>query len=80
MIDDEPISINTMMADMTQAVVDLETYCAEKDYSFPDVLRSILEQAWAASVDGLVRTRPGSWEASHIRALAEAATWEDEFV
>jgi hypothetical protein len=45
--------------------------------SFPDGLREALEEVAArrGGVEELVRTRPGCWEADHIRALAALADW-----
>lgn len=61
-----------------EALAQLELECAVTGGSFPDDLREVLE-ALARRLGGseaLVETRPGSWEADHIRALAAGVDWE----
>jgi hypothetical protein len=61
-----------------EALAQLELDCAAYGGSFPDDLRSVLEEL-AKRLGGseeLVDTRPGCWEAVHIRALAALADYE----
>lgn len=61
-----------------EALAELELDCAFTGGSFPDDLREVLE-ALARRLGGseaLVETRPGCWEADHIRALTAGVDWE----
>lgn len=62
---------------LTTALRRAETRCHRDGYSFPDMLREALEAVAVGlgGTDELVRTRPGSWEAGHLRDLAMAADW-----
>lgn len=58
-----------------EALAQLELDCAAYAGSFPDDLRAVIEDL-ARRVGGsweLIETRPGSWEATHIQALAAGA-------
>jgi hypothetical protein len=60
---------------LTAALVAAEAACEANAWSFPDLLRECLEGVALelGGVEALVRTRPGSWEADHLRALAAMA-------
>lgn len=61
-----------------EALAELELDVAAYGGSFPDELRGVLEDL-ALSLGGsaeLVESRPGCWEANHIRALAAGADYE----
>jgi hypothetical protein len=60
------------------ALAQLELDCAVYGGSFPDDLRAVLEELARrlGGSEALVETRPGSWEAHHIRALAAGADYD----
>lgn len=61
-----------------EALAQLELDCAAYRSSFPDDLRAVLEELARrlGGTEALVGTRPGSWEADHIRALAAGADYD----
>jgi hypothetical protein len=61
------------------ALDDLERLARQLDGSFPDDLRGVLEviARRRGGVEGLVATRPGCWEADHLRHLAGLASHDD---
>jgi hypothetical protein len=61
-----------------EALAELELDSAAYGGSFPDDLRSVLEELARrlGGTEALVETRPGCWEADHIRALAALADYD----
>jgi hypothetical protein len=69
---------------LTAVITGAERHCHTHGLSFPDMLRDALTDAarHLGGTEQLVRTRPGSWEADHIRALtgfADVAPEPDGF-
>jgi hypothetical protein len=76
--DDEPLELEAgrpPIEGLAAVLGAAEQWCQENGASFPDLLREVLEVMAAdlGGTEGLVRTRPGSWEAQHLRALAAGA-------
>ena len=67
------LTINPLAAHVGHA----ELVCRHNGWSFPDLLRQTLEEVerQVRADGGICRTRPGSWEADHLRALVAGAEW-----
>lgn len=79
----EPMTIESSTASYTHelreladAILNAFSQCDEEHWSFPDLLREAFQEvaAYVGDEQELVRSRPGSWEADHIRRLA--SLWE----